>query len=345
MEFKPSEGVSKGDAIAVGGFVNSCMTKVKGISVINRSDMKSVLNEQRLSQLGVVSGDDLKIGALISANKVLTGTVSKVAGNYYITGSLTDVNSGEINYSDKVKTNTLDNADIIADIFCNKFSSWNSGGSYVNPYAEYSSELKSETMAESQVKPSANKPKVTSNPKILYSSETDIDQYLKKSFEKKRKGFGIGPIYPLSLGNSLDVKVFQASGIGYSKSIKGIGFDAVLGYVEGDMTGFHGSFMFSLVGGTTKGVQASFAGVNYTGENFFGVNLVPGGISYVGGNMSGWQSTLVGLNIVGKTVWGLQATFGGYNSAQILDKSSWQIALVGINNVEENRGIQAGAIP
>ncbi|HNF25943.1 MAG TPA: hypothetical protein PKV80_15850, partial [Leptospiraceae bacterium] len=79
--------------------------------------------------------------------------------------------------------------------------------------------------------------------------------------------------------------------------------------------------------------------------NFFGVNLVPGGISYVGGNMSGWQSTLVGLNIVGKTVWGLQATFGGYNSAQILDKSSWQIALVGINNVEENRGIQAGAIP
>lgn len=364
-EFESStKVVSKEEAKMIGGFISSCMTRINGVTIVSRSnsEMKKILNENKMSQQGLTDGKGLNLGNLFSATKLLTGNVSKIGNTYYINGDIIDSNTSTIDFSEKLKTNTLDDVDEIAEVYCNKFSGWlNNSNSSVNPSkTKDSSENKSIKIELNQYLESfldSNKKSTqgTANKK----SEIDTSQYVdvKSQINKENSPLYLGlNLFPyvginseeerkyLNLGifgsNAKSIEGVDISYVGYqhtTKSTKGIqGTIIGVSRTDGNLIGIQGSvYGYGYINGNLKGIQGNFAGVNHINGNAWSqISLI--GLSYSGGE-SYLQGSVIGVHSsLGDNFF--QGSWGGVNYAK---KNTWsQVSLVSINYTGMNSYLQ-----
>lgn len=71
-------------------------------TVIERSQLKKVLGEVELQMSGLVDQEGaVKVGKMLSANKVMIGSLSKIGGKYVLDGRIVDVEKGAAEYGQK----------------------------------------------------------------------------------------------------------------------------------------------------------------------------------------------------------------------------------------------------
>ncbi|MFH1958657.1 MAG: PorV/PorQ family protein [bacterium] len=101
-DFVPQPPISSAESSFVSEFFRGDLTKYKVFAVIDRSNMDKILAEQGFQQTGCTTAEcAIQMGKLLNVQKIVNGKVGKLVNRYIITISIIDVESGEIEYSDK----------------------------------------------------------------------------------------------------------------------------------------------------------------------------------------------------------------------------------------------------
>jgi TolB-like protein len=99
IDFKP-DGVSQTFSRRVSELIRNEMINTGSYTIIERTSMDSILKEQAFQQAGCT--DDscaVTIGRLLSAKKMLIGTILKLGNKTVITGRIVDVERGTADFS------------------------------------------------------------------------------------------------------------------------------------------------------------------------------------------------------------------------------------------------------
>jgi len=91
--------------------------------VIERKEMEAILKEHELLISGCIETEcAVEIGKLLSARKMLVGTVGKLGEKYFINARIVDVELGEIEFADSAKAESEGDLDIAVKEFAQKLS-------------------------------------------------------------------------------------------------------------------------------------------------------------------------------------------------------------------------------
>ncbi len=102
MELKP-KGVSKNVSSTVSDLLRTELFKLKIFLVIERSEMKTILKEQRFQLSGCTETEcAVEVGRLLSVKKILIGTIGKLGKKYIINARIVDVEKGEVEFAENV---------------------------------------------------------------------------------------------------------------------------------------------------------------------------------------------------------------------------------------------------
>jgi len=97
-----AKDVSQKDAEKISELIRNDIIKTGKFIVIERSQMQEILKEQQLQQTGCTDVScAVQMGKLLSANKILVGTVMKVGNEIIISGRIVDVEKGIAELSGK----------------------------------------------------------------------------------------------------------------------------------------------------------------------------------------------------------------------------------------------------
>jgi len=137
-----SNNVSKYLARAVSENINTEFAKkTEYFKVIERSKIKSVVAEQGLQMTGITdSRSAVKMGKLLSAKKILVGTVSKVGKVFTMTVRVIDVETGEVNFAESERCTKEDDVDDASRYLALKLINRITGENFKLPKRDYSRE-------------------------------------------------------------------------------------------------------------------------------------------------------------------------------------------------------------
>ncbi len=96
IEFTSIDGSTNIKGKLISEQLISKLTTIKGLKVIERKQLKQILQEQELIAAGLLTGDTSKIGDLESADVLLTGTIAELDNDEDINAKVISVKSGEI---------------------------------------------------------------------------------------------------------------------------------------------------------------------------------------------------------------------------------------------------------
>ncbi len=109
--------------------------------VIERSEMQTILKEQEFQAGGCTDTEcAVQIGRLLSANKMLVGTLGKLGEKYIINARIVDVEKGVMEFADNAKANSEGDLDTAVKEFAGKLANKISGKTGMVPYAELKKE-------------------------------------------------------------------------------------------------------------------------------------------------------------------------------------------------------------
>jgi TolB-like protein len=112
FDFKAGESITEKEAATITDMVRTEMIKNKKFTVIDRENIKRVLEEQGFGQKGCTDTScEVQLGKLLAANKIMTGSISKLGNSYIINTQVTDVEKGTNDIAEKEKTKTIDDMD------------------------------------------------------------------------------------------------------------------------------------------------------------------------------------------------------------------------------------------
>ena len=95
-----ADGVSTKTASAISNMVRTDLVNARKFLVIERTQMNTILEEQGFQMTGCTdSACAVKVGKLMSANKILVGEVNSVAGKLHTTVRIVDVEKGVTDYA------------------------------------------------------------------------------------------------------------------------------------------------------------------------------------------------------------------------------------------------------
>ncbi|MDD5686658.1 MAG: PorV/PorQ family protein [Elusimicrobia bacterium] len=98
------KNMSSADADIVSDFLRTDLVKTEVFNVVDRGNMEKILAEAAFQQTGCTTSEcAVQIGKILNVQKVVTGTLSKLIGVYYVNISMTDVETGKIIYADKAE--------------------------------------------------------------------------------------------------------------------------------------------------------------------------------------------------------------------------------------------------
>lgn len=98
------KNMSSADAAIVSDFLRTDLVKTNVFNVVDRGNMEKILAEAAFQQTGCTTSEcAVQIGKILNVQKVISGTLSKLVGIYYINISITDVETGKIIYADKAE--------------------------------------------------------------------------------------------------------------------------------------------------------------------------------------------------------------------------------------------------
>ncbi|MEW6557581.1 MAG: CsgG/HfaB family protein [Elusimicrobiota bacterium] len=92
-------------------------------TVIERNEMQKIFEEQKLPLTGCVDEKcGIQIGRMLSANKILVGTIIKLGEKIIINARIVDVEKGKLDFAEKTSGTKVDELDIACDEFANKLA-------------------------------------------------------------------------------------------------------------------------------------------------------------------------------------------------------------------------------
>jgi hypothetical protein len=100
----------------VSGFVRAAVVRSRKFTVVEKNNMDKVMAEQAFQQTGCTTSDcAVKLGRLLNTRKMVIGEFSLLGGVRFLTASLVDVETGEIENTARVKGFEVGTADEAAD--------------------------------------------------------------------------------------------------------------------------------------------------------------------------------------------------------------------------------------
>lgn len=129
LDFNVISGLSPSEALTLTNIFRTSIFETKKYTVLERKQMQSILKEQAFDLSGVCNSTEcaVKIGQLLSAEKIVIGDIGKIGETYSVTVRLLDVSTGRIENSvnERHKGSTEELADVF-DVMAQKLS-----GTYV----------------------------------------------------------------------------------------------------------------------------------------------------------------------------------------------------------------------
>ncbi len=140
LDFQAND-VSVYAAKAVSEIIVTEMAKKGDFTMIERSQMSSIMNEQGFQQSGCVdSSCAVQLGKLLSAKKILIGSLSRLGGGFTITGKVVDVETARIEFAESERCLKEDDLDPAARILAIKLINRIAGKNYSLPSRTYETE-------------------------------------------------------------------------------------------------------------------------------------------------------------------------------------------------------------
>jgi uncharacterized protein YegP (UPF0339 family) len=97
------KNVSAVDAGVVADFIRTELVKREIFNVLERSNMETILGEQKFQISGCTTEDcAIKMGKLLNVHKIIIGKLTLFQGIYHILVNIVDVETAKIDFSDKV---------------------------------------------------------------------------------------------------------------------------------------------------------------------------------------------------------------------------------------------------
>ncbi len=78
------------------------LVNIEGIKVVERFQLKKIIDEQKLQLSGLTEKEAVKIGGLSGADKIVVGSISQVDNSYIVIIKLIDTSTAEINFIDQI---------------------------------------------------------------------------------------------------------------------------------------------------------------------------------------------------------------------------------------------------
>lgn len=123
MDFVTKD-VSQSTAFNVSELIRTQIVNTNKYTVIERSQMREILKEQGFQQTGCTeTACAVQVGKLLSAKKILIGSVMKIGNNIVISGRVVDVEKGIIEVGATGKTNSINELDYGVIEFINNLTS------------------------------------------------------------------------------------------------------------------------------------------------------------------------------------------------------------------------------
>jgi len=117
------KAISQMYAEQISDFLRSSLSNTAMLTMTNRTNMEQILNEQQFQQTGCTSQEcAVKIGKILNVKKMIVGTTGLFAGKYYINISYVDVETTEVDFSERVDFDKLENAINMCDVLSSKIT-------------------------------------------------------------------------------------------------------------------------------------------------------------------------------------------------------------------------------
>ncbi|MEW6040085.1 MAG: CsgG/HfaB family protein [Elusimicrobiota bacterium] len=101
-EFEGQE-LSKTEMQGISEFIRTGLVNTDLFNVVDRRDMDRILEEQKFQVSGCTTQDCvIKMGKLLNVQKIVTGKIIKMGGEYYVTANVLDVETGKISISERM---------------------------------------------------------------------------------------------------------------------------------------------------------------------------------------------------------------------------------------------------
>ncbi|MBP7738755.1 MAG: hypothetical protein KA369_22460 [Spirochaetes bacterium] len=139
MDFN-AQDVPRAEAVKVSELIRNEMVNSGRYVVLERAQVGKILKEQGFQMTGCTDVTcAVQVGKLLSARKILVGTVMKFGNNVAVTGRVVDVEKGIAELSEKERAISKDDEFYMVERFCDKLTYRITGrtlykkdGSYVN---------------------------------------------------------------------------------------------------------------------------------------------------------------------------------------------------------------------
>ena len=122
MDFDAKD-IPRKEAEKISELIRSEMVSVGEFTVIERNQMDKILKEQGFQQTGCTDiSCAVNIGKMLSARKILVGSLMKIAGQIVISGRIVDVEKGVADFGEKEQVRDQDDLYGAVERFVRKFA-------------------------------------------------------------------------------------------------------------------------------------------------------------------------------------------------------------------------------
>jgi len=127
MDLQP-QNLDKATAIMVSDLLRTELFNTGLFRIIERTEMDAILKEQEFQASGCTETEcAVQIGRLLSAHKILVGTIGKLGEKYIINARIVDIERGEMEFGDKAEAASLGDLSSAVEEFANKLAGRISG--------------------------------------------------------------------------------------------------------------------------------------------------------------------------------------------------------------------------
>ena len=105
LDFTVISGLSPQDAAALTAKFRSSIIQTKKYTILERSDMESILKEQDFTMTDMCNTAEcaVEVGQLLAAEKMITGDIGKIGETYTVTVRLIDVTTSQVELTESAE--------------------------------------------------------------------------------------------------------------------------------------------------------------------------------------------------------------------------------------------------
>ena len=137
MDLSPV-GVSSSTALAISDILRTEIFNTGEFVVLERAQINKILEEQKFQLLGLGETElAIQVGQLLSADKVLVGTVSRIGLSFVINARIVDIGKGVLEFADKYVASSEEELIYGCEWFAKKLAAKMQGKKFKEPVPSY----------------------------------------------------------------------------------------------------------------------------------------------------------------------------------------------------------------